>query len=139
MNSVIDPWRRPTSIKRGLWNRWAKWQSLLFVLSIGFVSIPGCMSLMGRGGVLVGGSDSSVPTSPYPYAATWTDLQIATLPFSPDPEIREEVKGMGRGLVFMMLISAIDTPLTFLLDTINLPWDIRNCRSSEQQENSESE
>ncbi len=95
---------------------------------------------MGRGGVFVGGSDdSSALNPPYPYAATWTDLQLATAPFSPDPEIRGEVNGMGRGLVFMMLIAAIDTPPTFLLDTINLPWDIRNWRSSKQQENSESE
>ena len=138
MNSLIGSWRQQTSINRDLRNGEAKWRSVLWVLSIGFVSIPGCMSIMGRGGAIVGGSDSSAVNPAAPYAATWTDLQLATIPLLPDPENKEAVKAMGGGVVFLMLIAAIDTPLSFLLDTINLPWDIRNWRSRKQQENSES-
>lgn len=92
---------------------------------------------MVREGVLVGGSKSSDPSPPY--AATWTDLQLAAVPLSLDQELRKDVSESKAAMGVMMLLAAIDTPLTFLLDTINLPWDIKTWLSSRRQDNSEGE
>ena len=62
-----------------------------------------------------------------PYAATKVDLQLMTAPFSTDPEIynKDDPPALSNTLG-LMLMAAIDTPLTFLADTMYLPWDIRN-------------
>lgn len=87
-------------------------------LCLPLICLSGCMSLMAHNG---GPSGLEEPTAPY--AATKVDLELATLVFREEGPFNAAIGGLSA-------LGAIDTPLTFALDTVLAPVDFIATRSS---------
>ena len=99
---------------RKVWHntRLALWISMLFMAT-------GCASVIGHSNLATGRMEN------YPYCGTATDLHAVTLPFR-----RESYKAADgydpdvRVLFGAMFFGIIDAPLSFIADTLFLPFDL---------------
>ena len=95
---------------------------LAVALTLPLICSAGCMSTLAH----VGGP-SGLEGPFEPYAATKVDLELATLVFRDEDPFNVAIGALS-------VLGAVDTPLTFVLDTVCVPADFIATRNSAAQE-----
>ena len=94
-------------------------------LSLQLIGAAGCMSTLAH----VGGP-SGLEGPFEPYAATKVDFELATLVFRDEDPFNPAIGALS-------VLGAVDTPLTFALDTVFVPVDFMATRNSKSPSHSQ--